>query len=369
MRIGKRRISKKLLLLIVVPVVLVFAGTGAVFAANGFTDIAGNTHEQSILNMADRGVTEGYPDGTFRPDNPVTRGQMMTFLDRYMSGIGCTDCHDDSSTVPGVEFAWSETRKGEGEAAVYAGGRSGCSGCHSGGGFHDRMLAGETNPDNFTTTYANPSRVDCRACHQIHMTYTGADWALETTSAVPLYAFTGVTYDGGEGNLCANCHQPRRDFESQVENGQVDVDSTHWGPHHGPQASVLLGTGGAGLEGSPSFHYQLIGDTCVSCHLGESNSHSFAPSTAACESCHAGAEDFDIDGTQTEVQALLDELQEALEGAGLLDEEGEPVVGIYSEAQAGALWNWIYLGVEDKSLGVHNPTYTKALLEASLEVF
>ncbi len=108
MRIGKRRISKRLLF-IVVPVVLVFVGTGAAFAANGFSDIAGNTHEQSILNMADRGITEGYPDGTFRPDNAVTRGQMMTFLDRYTSGMGCTDCHDDSTMLTGKATAWEES--------------------------------------------------------------------------------------------------------------------------------------------------------------------------------------------------------------------------------------------------------------------
>ncbi len=82
MRIGKRRISKKLVL-IVVPVVLVLGGTTGALAATGtFTDIAGNAHEQSIIKMADRGITTGYPDGTFRPDQPVTRGQMMTFLDR-----------------------------------------------------------------------------------------------------------------------------------------------------------------------------------------------------------------------------------------------------------------------------------------------
>jgi len=367
MRIGKRRISKKLLLLVVVPVVLVFAGTGAVFAAAEFTDIAGNTHEQSIINMADRGVTEGYPDGTFRPDNPVTRGQMMTFLDRYMSGIGCTDCHNEGTELTGRETAWEES--GHGTGTAYARGTSAsCAGCHSGGGFMAMVAAGQT-PDQVTSGDPIPTRQDCRACHDLHTSYTGADWALRTTSAVPLYAVAGSTYDGGEGNLCANCHQPRRDFASQVEDGMVEVDSTHWGPHHGPQAAMLLGVAGAGATGAPMSHYNLVSDTCVTCHLGEVATHSFEPSTDACTSCHGEVDDFDIGDTQTEVQAMLDELQEALEGAGLLDEEGEPVVGTYTEAQAGALWNYIFIAIEDSSLGVHNPTYTKALLEASLEAF
>jgi hypothetical protein len=32
-----------------------------------------------------------------------------------------------------------------------------------------------------------------------------------------------------------------------------------------------------------------------------------------------------------------------------------------------ALWNWIYVAHEDKSLGVHNAEYTKALLQAGID--
>jgi len=348
-------------------------GGGSAFAAVMFTDIEGNTHEDSIIEMANRGITQGYPDGTFRPDEPVSRAQMMTFLDRYTSGMGCTDCHDDSSTITGVEFAWSETRKGEGEAAVYAGGRSGCSGCHSGGGFHDRMMAGETNPDDFTMTYANPSRVDCRACHEIHETYTGADWALETTAAVPLYAFNGETFDAGEGNLCANCHQPRRDFP-EAQDGMITGISEHWGPHHGPQAAMLMGLAGI-VEGSPGSHYNLIGDSCVSCHMGEGSSHSFAPSTDACTSCHGEVDDFDVNGFQTQVEERLDAIGDVLVAAGALTEntpEGHPTEDVQDngleEDTAGALWIWLYLAHEDKSLGVHNPNYAKAMLTYAEDV-
>ena len=64
---------------------------------------------------------------------------------------------------------------------------------------------------------------------------------------------------------------------------------------------------------------------------------------------------------------MLDDLEAALKAKGLLDAEGEMVVGTYPEAEGGALWNWIYVALEDKSLGVHNPTYTKALLQAGLD--
>lgn len=45
-----------------------------------FTDVEGTTHEESILAIVDAGVTSGYPDGTFRPGNGVTRGQLATFF-------------------------------------------------------------------------------------------------------------------------------------------------------------------------------------------------------------------------------------------------------------------------------------------------
>ena len=34
--------------------------------------------------------------------------------------------------------------------------------------------------------------------------------------------------------------------------------------------------------------------------------------------------------------------------------------------QAIALWNWLYVSHEDKSNGVHNYEYAKAMLEAGL---
>ncbi len=185
---------------------------------------------------------------------------------------------------------------------------------------------------------------------------------------VALYAFEGATYDGGEGNLCASCHQPRRGIALAVD-GEIEVTSTHWGPHHGGQGSMLLGIAGAGgVEGKPSKHYTEVEDTCVTCHMVNDN-HSFEPSLAACLECHDDAEDFDIDGVQTEVKAMLDELEEELIAAGYLDEEGHPAVQFVPEEFAAALWNWIYLAHEDGSYGVHNPTYTKDLLEASLAAF
>ena len=47
-----------------------------------FHDTAGSVHERSIVTVADAGIAKGYSDGSFRPSDSVTRGQMASFLVR-----------------------------------------------------------------------------------------------------------------------------------------------------------------------------------------------------------------------------------------------------------------------------------------------
>ena len=275
----------------------------------------------------------------------------------------CMGCHNDTTVITEKQTAMSEAVHGTGESYV-RGTSAGCAGCHSGGAFSKMVAAGLT-PDTVEAGDPSPTRQSCRACHQVHTGYTVADWALETTAPVKLYAFEDKTYDGGKGNLCANCHQPRRLIDAADPNDNIAVTSTHWGPHHGPQSAMLLGTGGAGgVAGSPSFHYRLIADTCVTCHIGPDMVHTFESVESFCLDCHA--EDEDLDGAQAAVAAQIAELGDLLVAKGLLDEAGHPVVGVYPAAQASALWNYIFIAIEDGSLGAHNPPYTKALLNASI---
>ncbi|MFO3797810.1 MAG: S-layer homology domain-containing protein, partial [Anaerolineales bacterium] len=45
-----------------------------------FSDTAGHWAEDWIEALRAAGITSGYPDGTYRPDNPVTRAEMAVFL-------------------------------------------------------------------------------------------------------------------------------------------------------------------------------------------------------------------------------------------------------------------------------------------------
>jgi hypothetical protein len=298
------------------------------------------------------------PAGLTGPQGPMAQA----------ADLSCTQCHNDTALIDGPATIWSTTVHAIGPAFGIAGSRAICAGCHTGIGFSDRIAANETNPDNFTTVYDNPTRIDCRACHQIHTTYTASDFALETTAAVPLYAVQGATYDGGMGNLCANCHQSLNAFPAPATDGTVEVDSTHWGPHHGPQAEFLLGLGGAGdVQGSPAPHYSKVTDTCEGCHMGgEAVNHSLVPSVTTCQQCHTDAKDFNMNGAVADLDTKIADLKVKLTAAGLLDQTDSPVVGTYSAAQAGALWNYILVAVEDKSHGVHNMPYAEALIDSAL---
>lgn len=307
------------------------------------------------------------PPGPAGPEGPQgeqgEQGPALTVAD-----LTCTECHNDTTIITGKKVAWESSLHAVGTAAAYAGGRDGCAACHSGGTFKEMIAAG-ANPGNYEGDVMDVTHQDCRTCHEIHTTYTGDDWALTTDADVMLYAFEDVTFEGGAGNLCGVCHQPRRAIAEADADGNIEITSTHWGPHHGPQTAMLTGIGGAGdVEGKPSGHYTLVENTCVSCHVGENDNHSFAPVLGSCLECHADIEDFDVNGAQTEVDALIAELGELLDANGLYDLEAEhPVVGVFPAAQAQATWNYIYIAVEDSSHGAHNTAYTKALLEWSIE--
>lgn len=78
--------------LVVAAVVLlggVFIGGGLVTrATNDFPDVSpGAFYHDSVTFLKANGITAGFPDGTYRPNNAVTRGEMAVFLQR-LAGQG-----------------------------------------------------------------------------------------------------------------------------------------------------------------------------------------------------------------------------------------------------------------------------------------
>ena len=283
----------------------------------------------------------------------------------------CLECHN-TDVQNAIIIQYARSGHALGEAVGYAGGRGSCAQCHSGNGFVEFQETGDVD-GNFN----NPVAINCGHCHKVHETFQGPDFALRTIAAVAFIADVGfgesVVDYGGSSNLCANCHQSRRNEPNITDPGDTfEITSTHYGPHHGPQANILEGSLFAEIPGSTTYPtssiHRSVNADCVTCHMGEytdgEGGHTWHTNLSSCQ-------DFNYGNVQTDTQVLLDDLQALLLAQGVIewvaeDEAYEPVVGTYSMAQAQAFFNWIGL-TEDRSLGAHNPRYTEALLMNSIE--
>ena len=66
-----------------------FEGEPAVSGDCPFSDVeAGAYCRGAVIWAAGKGIAEGFPDGTFRPDDPVTREQAAVMLCRYAEHLG-----------------------------------------------------------------------------------------------------------------------------------------------------------------------------------------------------------------------------------------------------------------------------------------
>ncbi|RDV80902.1 S-layer homology domain-containing protein [Ammonifex thiophilus] len=55
-----------------------------------FKDMAGHWAEKVVLELAAKGLVAGYPDGTFKPDNPITRAEAAALLVRTLKPAPAT---------------------------------------------------------------------------------------------------------------------------------------------------------------------------------------------------------------------------------------------------------------------------------------
>ena len=301
----------------------------------------------------------------------------------------CFTCHGDDGYLLQAKGEWQNSVHASGLTIDYTN-RSSCGECHFHEGFVDLMETGTTN-----APYEQVSAIGCFTCHTPHTT---GDLSLRTEDPVELA--DGEIYDYNESNLCANCHKARRDPSSIGDD--FNVTSSHWGPHHGPQADMINGTLGYEFDSydyTNTNHGNAVQKVCIDCHMANPaqhsgygvGGHSFnmadeegSENSGVCTNCHASAEeldwtadaDYDGDGTtegyQTEIDGLIDSLAVLLLAQGVLG--GDAVDGYHpnsgvidSAGVAGALWNFIYIAIEDKSHGIHNFNYTYGLLRSSID--
>jgi hypothetical protein len=288
----------------------------------------------------------------------------------------CFVCHSDTDTK-------LVSAEGQYDFSIHASANNvdrssgSCSGCHVSEGFVARAAGGSPG------SYSNPTAIHCFTCHAPH---TNSDFRLRATTPLPLQ--DGTVFDLGAANICVWCHQARRDVNTYVitSNDTTNVSSTHWGPHHGVQGDMLIGSNGYEYALPDPYpqtnHRGITANGCKDCHFDVTSNyrvggHSFnmvwdegGPeemlNTDACEQCHAPTSDFDINNVQTDTDALMAQLQGLLITANLLDTSDHPVPRIVAaNDSAGALWNYL-MAEEDRSHGVHNKNYIQDLLRSAI---
>lgn len=306
----------------------------------------------------------------------------------------CIECHDDSQVLFAISNQWEHSVHATGD--TYERNSTDCAPCHTSQGFLERMAAGTMTT---AAAIANPNPTNCYTCHNIHSTYTEDD--LSFTYADPVdYWFNpngDATPDFGNANLCANCHQsrPTAPFPAVGSSETYTITSYRYGPHHGPQSQLLAGFSGYEIPGSVTYTnspHTGVPDGCVTCHMANGEStpalslggHSFNVAydgdlnQEGCMECHPDGIEDETEAMQEEIHAMMESLHFKLidlnlaDSAGyLLGDDGVNRASSSNPAnltadEAGAFFNFKFIE-EDRSAGVHNYKYAKALLTNSLE--
>lgn len=237
--------------------------------------------------------------------------------------------------------------------------QAGCARCHTAQGYHREILGGQAS----AAPYADPVGLTCITCH------------LEGSEE----GRVGPLRTGEAREACRGCH------DEVVINRPDELSwCSQWG--------IFDGTGGSEAPGRdyPGSAHTELESGCVSCHMAAAGEgldplavggHTFRVKTKGedpavlnarpCQPCHAGMAIDRLEESQARVRNLLADL------GALLPQKPHPTDPDATEpkypsdpsltpVQARASYNY-WLVQKDGSLGVHNPRYTRALLEASIE--
>ncbi|MGB5849988.1 MAG: T9SS type A sorting domain-containing protein [Ignavibacteriaceae bacterium] len=347
---------------------------------------------------------------------------------KVMNVENCNYCHNAGthhvygeqwlySGHDATEFDGRGFHGGHGVGAFIARGNSAsCAPCHSGAGHvqweNEGRPVNEFGLPASITDVPETTKHTCATCHDPHDATNEHQLRFADTQ---LGDGTPITMDlYGAGANCMQCHRARRNAPTySADPGNA---SSHYGPHHGPQADLLLAgnipvfedENGNLIEFRTSPHAVAVltghdkGDACVNCHMagehldpnGDVNlvgGHSWNMNdpegtdfVEACAPCHGpigtsfkdkkyyfnGVADHDGDGiaegVQLEVHGLMEQLALLLPPVGVdevLVEEGDSTL-TPSIMKSAYVYVWID---EDRSFGIHNPAFTVQLLQVAIE--
>jgi hypothetical protein len=329
----------------------------------------------------------------------------------------CEQCHD-SPPFEAYGTQWYASSHAVTTTTPSGAGRDQCVQCHTADGFITAVANRASTNTTFPPTNTTYAAIGCQTCHEPHgLTIPTNDSHLIRVMASATFGDGTVITNGGEGNLCMNCHHSRNgDAVTNVANYKLGIptwsgsgnppSSRDFGPHDNPQGDMIEGINAItyGLAIPSSAHRESVTNSCVGCHMqtiasGDpgfllSGGHTWEMSynvvtngvtntvdqVAVCNQCHGGITSFNfpvedyanvgvILGVQTEVQILLNQLSTLLPNShGVVDGTVKTSLSVttnWTTNQLMAAYNFQFVSA-DGSLGVHNAPFATGLLKASI---
>jgi predicted CXXCH cytochrome family protein len=272
---------------------------------------------------------------TIAAHGAAAMGDFLLEVGTAVVPVGCGRCHEAEVHDHNLVSEWSGSRHAFADQAAEVSGDPQCAPCHTAQGFIESMQTGGAP----VAAPANPVAVTCAACHDPHANTHAGDLR--------------VGYERDD-DLCRRCHS---------DAGHAPLTAPHT-----PQAQMLAGEGGYeyDLADPPSSpHINIVEKGCVQCHYPDGSSqpgHRFRHDNASCVACHPDANPNSLAWSheRTNVITLLTQLQGELEQATEADSA--------TEGFQRANYNLKFVRA-DRSNGVHNYKYAKALLEKSIADF
>jgi hypothetical protein len=342
---------------------------------------------------------------------------VTNFIDVPYTVGTCEQCHDDP---PHHSYGtqWYASSHAVTTTIPSGTGRDACVQCHTTYGFIAAVSNRASTNLTFSPTNTTYAAIGCQTCHEPHgLTVPTNDNHLIRVMASATFGDGTVITNGGEGNLCMNCHHSRNgDAVTNVANYKLGLptwygsgnppSSRDFGPHDNPQGDMIEGINAItyGQAIPSSAHRYSVTNSCVGCHMQTiassdpgfllSGEHTWEMSynlvtngvtnridqVAVCNQCHGGITSFDfpvedyanvgvILGVQTEVQILLNQLSTLLPNShGVVDGTVKTSLSVatnWTTNQLMAAYNWEFVN-NDGSLGVHNAPFATGLLKASI---
>ena len=345
-------------------------------------------------------------------DHVASQAPMAKSLDE---GV-CNVCHNGGGThVKGEMFKYAAHGDETAQAFTYPVGpsRQDCVRCHSGTGYISFLKS----PTSKASWDNGMQTITCAVCHDSH---SNANTDQLRIVGKPVEA-NGITKDFALSATCVECHNVRTQAADAVKGST---------PHYSAAAEMMANTGGVeyGQKIVDSPHGMIVGAApvkdpadkegkallfkgntpgpCVTCHMwptpvdandpnrfkvGDHSFNTVSPDgkfdyTAPCQSCHAGAKDFNLpakadydgngktEGVQTEVAGLMNVLKKAIADSGIRTLDEHPYFNRDDTAKANdkqknAIYNYLFVrglpGSDGAAAAVHNFKRSVSLLQLS----